>query len=119
MIDRIIKYLIGSEDFAAHYSKGVDSLRRSGILEALRNFGRVKEVDPRSINYPSQAIDTAAFSRGYNQALDDLILFRERYLDPKVEPSQLTADFGGFENAIKKGLLTETEANGLRGNTTD
>lgn len=119
MIDRIIKYLIGSEDFSAHYSKGVDSIRRSGILEALRTIARVQAIDPKSINYPSQAIDAAAFSRGYNQALDDLLLFREKFLDPKIEPKQLTADFGGFENAIKKGLLTETEANGLRGNTTD
>lgn len=119
MISKIISYLKNSEAFTANYTLALSHLYKSGVLEALRTLGRVQPVNNMSINYLAEQTEQAAFSRGYNKALDDLLYFRELYIDSKEEPSKLRADFGGFDDAINKGLLTETEADELRGNQTD
>lgn len=92
------------------YSTGVSLIRKSGIVNFLRIFARPFSVD-RGAN-PHQAAYTAAFTEGYNKALDDLMYFEEMYLTETLGKKKITATFGGIGLALSRGDLTKEEVNG-------
>lgn len=106
-----------STDFLSLYTQALSYLHGSGLLRLLREFGQVKYVPAETPNYSAVLASQAEFSRGYNQALDDLIYFREQYLDPLTKASP-QLDFGALRRAVLTGDLTEEEADELRKSTT-
>lgn len=97
----------------ADYTHALSYLHNSGVLDILRELGRVQKVPEDSPNYIAAVAAQAEHSRGYNDAIDDIVYFRERYLDP-VPVSAPPMDFGSINRAIQAGDLTEEEANELR-----
>jgi hypothetical protein len=99
-----------SPDSKSLYEQGVMALLRSGILGLLRQFAR--PFSPDNGANPYIAARSAAYAEGYNQALDDLIYFDQRYLAESLKAKNVRPDFGGLALAVKKGDLTEEEAYG-------
>lgn len=90
-----------------NYSTGRDFLRKSGIFALLRQFAR--PFSPDNGANPYIAARAAAYSEGYNAALDDLLYFEEKYLTLSGSSKGVVADFGGLALALKKGDLTEKD----------
>jgi len=99
------------------YNQAMIGLRDSGVLEILRERGRVFAVPVGSPNYVDVQAASANQSIGYNQALDDLYFFRETFLEPQTE-AKARADFGALDRAVARGDMTQGEADALRHNTT-
>lgn len=99
--------------FLAAFTQALSYFYASGVLEVLREFGKVKFVAPETPNYPTALAAQAEYSRGYNQAIDDLLLFRERYIDPLPRTAP-PLDFGAIDRALAVGDLTKEEADELR-----
>lgn len=59
----------------------------------------------------------AAHSAGYNQALEDLLYFKDKFLEPVVQATPDLPDYGGLQSAFNKGDLLEVELNAIRSNT--
>lgn len=89
------------------YLQGIDLLTRSGILGLLRQFARPFSPDRGANPYTSAYL--AAHAEGYNQCLDDLMYFDQKYLTEKMKAKEVKADFGGLALAIAKGDLTEKD----------
>jgi len=47
-------------------------------------------------------------------ALDQLLNFKEMFLDTAISYNLPVMDFGGLDEAVKKGDLTESEADAIR-----
>ena len=97
----------------ADYTHALSYLHNSGVLDILRELGRVQKVPEDSPNYIAATAAQAEHSRGYNDALDDIVYFRERYLDP-IPVTAPPMDFDSINRALKAGDLTEEEASELR-----
>lgn len=106
--------LIESPTFLSNYISGMSALYQSGIFEALRENGRVSPANPETQHYVEYQAAIANFSIGYNAALDDLLYFREKYMQNDEFLKNLKMDFGGLKAAVDSGDLTEDEANELR-----
>jgi hypothetical protein len=96
------------------YLQGISLLYQSGVLEALRENGRVSMASPELPNYIEYQAQIAAWSNGFNMALDQLLNFKEMFLDSSSPTMAPLMDFGGLDIAVKKGDLTENEANDIR-----
>lgn len=94
-------------DALVDYSSGRDFLRKSGIFALLRQFAR--PFSPDNGANPYIAARAAAYSEGYNAALDDLLYFEEKYLTLGTNSKGIVADFGGLALALRKGDLTEKD----------
>ena len=98
------------------YNDAMIKLRDSGVLEILKERGRVMPISSATPNYVDVQAASANQSIGYNQALDDLYYFRETFLEPKNE-TQARFDFGALDRAVAKGDMTKEEADAIRNNT--
>ena len=96
------------------YLQGVSLIYQSGVIEALRENGRVSMASPELPNYIDYQAQIAAWSNGFNMALDQLLNFKEMFLDTAISYNLPVMDFGGLDEAVKKGDLTETEADAIR-----
>lgn len=102
-----------NSEFLKLFTQAISYFYGSGVLEFLRGKSRTQPADPNSPNYLMMLAAQSEYSRGYNDALDDLLNFRERFLD--VQPvSKTEPDYGAYDEAIRQGDLTEKEANELR-----
>ena len=106
----IIEQLRKNEAFSELYSTGMSFIYRSGLLTALKEFGR--PVVGRNDSVTAQAYE-AARAYGYQQCLDDLLYFRERYIDNQPE-IKVKADYGGLDLAVERGDITEGERDAIR-----
>lgn len=88
----------------AFYSQALPLLIRSGLISLLRTFARPYAVDNGA--NPYVAAYQAAFSNGYNQALDDILYFEEMYLQENLGKKEIKATFGALGIAMAKGDLT-------------
>lgn len=95
------------------YTEGMSLLHQSGILEYLKELARPAIAAPHGENYVEHQNALANQSIGYFRAIDDLIFFREKYLDSK-EPPKMSVEFGGLERALQSGDLTIEEVNAIR-----
>lgn len=102
-----------NSEFLKLFTQAVSYFYRSGVLEFLREQAKTQPVDPNSPNYLVALAAQAEYSRGYTQALDDLLNFRERFLDAPVI-TKTEPDYGAYQDAIKQGDLTKEEAHELR-----
>lgn len=104
--------LLSNPSFLSAYSVGMDQLFASGIFEILREIGTVHPL--LATHKHKSAIAEAYRSIGYNQALDDLINFKEKFVSQTNSPEPVPADFGGLRLALQNNNLTEQEANEYR-----
>lgn len=99
-----------SSDFHANYIEAVQRLRRCGLIDVLRIFARPFIYDGGADQTRSAA--SANYAAGYNQALDDIMYFKEQYLETKpTNDKKLSADFGGMKLALQRG---DIDANGRK-----
>jgi hypothetical protein len=96
------------------YINGMSLLWQSGVLDILRDNGRVGPVSPDSPNYVAYQAALANWSVGFNLALDQLIYFREIFIEPDRSKEKIPMDFGGLDAAVEKGDLTQEEADAVR-----
>ena len=89
------------------YREGKKLLLQSGIINFFRIFARPFSVD-RGANVYTSAY-SAAFSEGYNKALDDIVYFEEMYLDDKRGQRKVEATFGAIPMAMKSGDLKPSD----------
>ena len=114
----ILKNVLQNEAFLTLYIEGMSKLSQSGIFSFLRELGRVRHIPSQSLNYMNEQAIAAAESRGFQEALDSLYFFREKFID---KPAKVTIEptFGGTEAALQAGNLTmEDLLNADRGNDT-
>lgn len=97
----------------ALYAEGMSLIFRSGIFDFLRDRGRVGSVPVGTPDYSLVHISQMNKSIGFNLALDELLEFREKFLQD--EPSEVPVmDFGGVSNLLKNNIISEEEANVIR-----
>jgi hypothetical protein len=109
----ILEDLKNDSSFLRFFIEGMSNLYQSGVFEFLRELARTQPVDSNSPNYIMLLAAQAEYSRGYNTALDDILNFREKYLDvPDIKKT--APDYGAIDAAIKAGDLTEKEADEFR-----
>lgn len=101
-----------SQEGLSLYLDAKGKLIRSGIINLLRIFARPFTRDGGA--NPYTAAYMAAFTEGYNTALDDIIYFEELYLKEKLGRKSVPANFGALRIAMAKGDLTEKDLNGKR-----
>jgi hypothetical protein len=89
------------------YIEGKELIKKCGLINMLRVFARPFTFD-RGSNVNSAAY-SAAFTEGYNKALDDLMYFEDMYLKEELGKKKITATFGALGLAIKKGDLKPGE----------
>lgn len=94
------------------YKEGIHLLRSSGLIDLLRIFARPYTVDGGA--NPYMAAHNGAKMEGYQQCLDDLIYFEEKYLQEKLSSKLPIADFGGLASAVAQKKITLEEAKKIR-----
>lgn len=99
--------------FLSNYTRAMSLLDSTKIFEFLRDRGKVQYVSPASPNYAMELAAQAEHSRGYNEALDDLLQFREKFLDTSAS-TMPPRDYGAIDRALQAGDLTEEEADAIR-----
>jgi len=114
MFEKLLKNLKENSSTVSAMLDIAAILRESRVYEFLREVGRSKDIHPSAPNYLSLQAMQTAWSSGYNQCLDDIMLFRERFLEADLEKTPPKMSFGGLELAVFKNDLTEEEANALR-----
>lgn len=112
----LFKRITEQGSFTGALLAGLSSLWQSGVFDILRDIGRTPPIPPESPNYTQLQATMYAWSLGYNQALDDLYYFKEKFLDTSTKQS-VSPDYGGLAEALRKGDLTQEEIDGLRSNT--
>ena len=90
---------------------GIDALRRSSVLDILIEKAKPTPVEGYP-NFSEAAVASMYRSIGYNQALEDLLYFKERYLDTLYETTVPEADFGARAALIASGEFTKEELDG-------
>ncbi len=93
--------------FMQKYSALKELLRSSNIINILRQFGRPVISEGGSNIY--RTATQAAFSAGYNQALDDILYFKELYMQETTKTNNVKAHFGALDIALSKGDLTKED----------
>lgn len=93
-----------------------DTLRKSKIYEFLREVARAKDIHPATPNYLEVQAMQTAWSAGYNDCLDHIMMFREKFLEANLEKDPPRMSFGGLDLALFKEDLTTEEYDAIRGN---
>lgn len=96
------------------FLRALSTLHQTGVLEMLREMGRVRCISENSPNYVAAQAAGANWSRGFNEALDNLIYFRQLYLDQDTTNTQPPLSFGSLERALESGDLTQEEIDAIR-----
>lgn len=110
MLHKVLQALREKDGFLALYNSGMSALYQSGIFEFLRERAR---PGIKGLGSDIQALATsAAYSAGYNDAIEDLLNFRDLWFD--TVNTKIPMNFGAVDLALAKGDLTEEEANGLK-----
>lgn len=96
------------------FLRSLSTLHSTGVIEMLREHGRVKTIPETSSNYVAAQAQQAAWSAGYNRALDELVYFRQLYLDAPNVTQPTSPSFGSLRRAQESGDLTEEEVYAIR-----
>lgn len=90
----------------------ISEMISSGLFTFLRERA-IPVIHDRGININSMAVEGAR-SAGYNECLDDILNFRERYILSKEVFDTLSLNYGGTELAVGKGDILKEEADAIR-----
>ena len=114
MLEKLLSNLKKSSGTAGEVLAAQTALVSSRAYEFLREIGRAKDIHPATPNYLEVQAMQSAWSVGYNQCLDDIMLFRERFLEADLDQNPPKMSFGGLDLALFKDDLTKEEANAIR-----
>lgn len=109
----ILEGLRNNKAFLQFYLAGMSNLYQSKIFDFLRELGRARllGIGENETAMASQA----SYSIGYNQCLEDLFYFKEKFLDTAVPESASTMpDYGGLDVALKNGDITQHEYDAIK-----
>lgn len=112
-----VKAFLESEAFGQVIGRVQDLLKDSGVLTFLREKSK-----PTIVGYSAQDVEAqknhSLWAAGYNEALDDIIYFRETFLDvfnDKPEEALGRAYTAAtLHHAFSKNDLTQEEKDGLQ-----
>ena len=114
MFKKLLTSLKKAKDTSASLVQVQDLLYRSRVYEFLREVGRPKDVHPSTPNYLEVQAMQTAWSVGYNQCLDHIMMFREVFIEADLEKTPPKMSFGGLDLALSKEDLTKEEADAIR-----
>lgn len=103
-----------SKEAFDNFLRAMSTLHSSGVLEFLRERGQVRATSESSTNYVAAQAAKANFSLGYNQALNELVYFRELFLNTPDMSTQAPIDFGAMNRVLENGDLEPEEIEALR-----
>ena len=113
MLDKIIEWLRDSTRLSQIVFIG-HALQDSGLLRFLEEKAKVQiPVSDTSPNYVMVLAKEAARSAGYRECLEDIINFRELYIEPKGREPLREPDFGARKNVVAQGSFTAEELHKL------
>ena len=104
-----VERIRGNNNAIEAYRTGMNQLFQAGIIDAIRVLGR-----PRRIGSHDVMGTEGAWSSGWNDCLDTLLYFQEKYLEATQETPSVRMDFGAIDKAVQAGDLTEGEADAIR-----
>lgn len=113
-VKNVISLIKENPAFLPSYLQAMSLLNSSYVLDFLMEKGRATPVLPGTPNYVE--FQNAEFNRsiGYNQCLNDLINFKELFLE-SLQPTQLgPMDYGATEKLQNQDDITKEEADALR-----
>ena len=96
------------------FLRALSTIYSTGVLEMLRERGRVRLALDSSPNYTEVQSVRAAWSAGYNQALDELVYFRELFMSTADSGKGASMDFGSMEKTLQNGDLEPSEIEALQ-----
>ena len=114
MLKKLLEQLKNNSSVSSALVNIQDSLRISRVYEFLREVGRAKDLHPSTPNYLEVQAMQTAWSVGYNQCLDHIMLFRETFIEADIKSDPPKMSFGGLDLAIFKEDLTKEEAHAIR-----
>lgn len=112
-ISKILNNIRNNEALVSLYQTGMTKVFDSTVLNFLREKSAVRIGLTNDLNLSAFEAHRSA---GYNECLDDLMYFVDRYIRP-METADKTAppmNFGARSRALERGDITEEERNALR-----
>jgi len=116
MIKFLLQQIKENTTFLASYTQAMSMLYNAKLFDFLR-LNAIPSIVALGANVQVQATQ-AAWSAGYHQCLDDILMFREKFLDVTAERVNLKMDFDALNYALTKQDLTKEEVDAIRNNTT-
>jgi hypothetical protein len=97
-------------------NQSIRVLNLTGVFKILNEGGRVRKVPSESINYSAAIIYEAGRSAGYQEALEDLSRFMEKYIYGRIVGgiSLPPEEYGWADVAVQSGNLTQEEVDELK-----
>lgn len=112
ILNKKLEILRKNDSFLHQFNTGMSSLFQSGVFDVLREIGKCRILE---LGANAQVLATqAARSAGYNEALDDLMYFRETYFEKDNAVPTPPAEYGGLDAALLRGDLEKEEADAIR-----
>ena len=112
---KTLEVLKGNTAAITMQKKAVDILEEIGFIDFLR-----ERAQPVIINLGENPHVNSAQgmrSAGYFDCINDLLYFKERYIQPEFkDTNSIVPDYGASEDSIKKGYLTKEELDGIKSN---
>jgi hypothetical protein len=112
MIEKELAVLRANPQFVSLYLEGMSALFRSGVFGALRLIGRPIILE-KGKDVHCMATQ-AAWSSGFNDAIDMLMNFKEKFIDVENKAEEPRMDFGGLDYALQRGDISKEEADAIR-----
>jgi hypothetical protein len=116
MIKFVLQQIKENTTFLASYTQAMSMLHNVKLFDFLR-LNATPSIVALGANVQVQATQ-AAWSAGYHQCLDDILTFREKFLDAPAEKVNLKMEFDALNYALTKNDLTKEEVDAIRNNTT-
>jgi hypothetical protein len=111
--DSTLAELLDSPDFLKYLPFALSALKASGVLRALREIARPAAVPTTHDNCLAAQAFEAQKSIGYNQCLDDLIYFMDRYLKTNKQKDAPALNYGANISVMEAGDLTKEELDAI------
>jgi len=111
----VVEQFLGSDSALSRLARVQDELRDLNFFAVLLEFGAARSKLEPSDKPIEHAALKASFHEGYVEALQDLFLFRERYVDSLKKQLSSGADFGARERVLAQKLMTAEEYQKLNG----
>lgn len=89
--------------------EGVAKLKDSSIFDFLRSQGLPNQAHPESVNFSAVMASEASRCLGYNQCIEDIEFFYEKYVEPTGIESLGIPDFGGLSRLLADKEISEDE----------
>lgn len=95
------------------YAEGMSRLAQSGIFTFLREQGKIRPIPSGANNYAQLHIAESNRAIGYDQALQDLLRFKDTFLHESNRPIP-PMDYGAVAKLLAEGVISKGEADELK-----